>query len=434
MKQVCVYLGFFLCLVIATMAVGQNVSALHRETIQLTAEDGGRSRGTLVLPSGGQPKTVVIIVHRFIDNSNSPLIGPLAEAGIATFGHASRFLDRSEANIMEELVLDMAAAVKHLRDNRKFDRIVILGGSGGGQMPGFYQQQAELPPEKRVSSTPAGNPPDLRKADLPKADGIILASATEKLVARLDPSILREDDMFSVDPRLDMYNPANGYDSKTGTASYSAEFLKGYRQAQWERLRRLDRLARYYIEEQKLYKRLSQSAEFQQMPEEQKLYIRRKASTVPLMVIYGAQADPALVDLSLEPSDREVNREAFIQNATMEGAMGRVSVRASMVTTPQAFLSSKSEISGNDTFPDVLKPITAPILIIEGTADLSGAVYPRTQKALYDAASASRSRKLVRIEGADHGFSPSGKKAGTRDQRKQYIRAISEWIRKTIEN
>ena len=433
MKQLCVWLSFFLCLIAQPAALGQDVSALRRETVQLIAEDGIGSRGVLFMPPGSQPKTVVLLVHRFLDYSRHFTIGPLGELGIATFGHAGRFLNRPDANIMEELVLDVAAAMKYLREKRNFERIIILGHSGGGQIPGFYQQQAELPPEKRLSSTPAGDPPDLRKADLPKADGIILASPTEKLVARLDPSIVLEDDIFSVDPQLDMYNPRNGYDVKTGTASYSADSLNRYRQAQQERLRRLDRLARSYIEEQKFYQALSRTAEFQKMSEEQQAYIQRRASTVPLMVIYGVQADPRLVDLSLDPSDREVNRQAFAQNTTLEAALARASVRASMITTPRAFLSTKSEISGNDTFPDVVRTIKAPILILEGTADPSGATYPSMMKAIYDAATAARSRNLVRIGGADHGFSPAGTKAGKGDQREQFLRVIRKWVHENFE-
>ena len=420
LKRCGVGVAFLACLVMPARAVGEDANAVRREPVQLTAADGGKSKGVLFLPPGsGQPKTVVLLVHRNLDRSQHFSNVPFAQSGLATFGHASRYLGKPEITLMEALVLDVAAAMKYLKQERHFERIILLGHSGGGQIAAFYQAQAELPPEKRISATPAGDPPDLRKADLPKPDGLVLAVPTSKI--NLDPSVVLEDDMYSVNPDLDMFNPQNGYDVNTGTASYSADFLTRFRQGQQERLRKLDRTARHYIAEQKFYQALTQTADFQKMTEEQKAYIRRRAASAPWMLIYRTYAEPRQVDLSLEPSDREINREAFATNTL--GTAG-------VLFTPQSFLSTKSDISGNDTFPGVAKPYTVPLLLMYATADQS--VFPSDMKAILDAAVSVRSKKFVQIEGAEHVFDPSGKKAGKRDQHEQFVKVIQQWIDETF--
>src|SRR5581483_12075520 len=99
--------------------------------------------------------------------------------------------------------------------------------------------QAETAPPNRVSHTPAGDPPDLNKYDLPKADGLITLNAAEgegiHLAHHLDPSITVEEDPFSYDPSLDMYNPANGFRLPPEETHYSKEFLDRYAKAQQER-------------------------------------------------------------------------------------------------------------------------------------------------------------------------------------------------------
>ena len=139
------------------------------------------------------------------------------------------------------------------------------------------------------------------------------------------------------------------------------------------------------------------------------------------MMIYRTNAEPRQVDLSLEPTDRETNKEAFAENTL--GTAG-------MLITPQAFLSTKSDISGNDTFPGVAKPYTVPLLLMYATADQS--VFPSDMKAILDAAVSVRSKKFVQIEGAEHVFDPSGKKAGKRDQHEQFVKVIQQWIDETF--
>src|SRR2546430_9937668 len=83
----------------------------------------------------------------------------------------SRYRGHDSALIMEKVVLDLAAAVRYARERLGYARIVLGGWSGGGALSLFYQQQATRP---TVTSTPAGDPPDLTREELIPADAILL--------------------------------------------------------------------------------------------------------------------------------------------------------------------------------------------------------------------------------------------------------------------
>src|SRR5437870_13333837 len=88
----------------------------------------------------------------------------LVEAGFAAFGHNTRWINNDIETIHERLALDVAAAVKTFRE-RGYKHIVLLGNSGGGALYTFYQAQAARPGQ-RVTSTPAGDPPNLNDFDM----------------------------------------------------------------------------------------------------------------------------------------------------------------------------------------------------------------------------------------------------------------------------
>src|SRR5690606_14270494 len=126
--------------------------------------------------------------------------------------------------IMEKVVQDLAACVKDARERLGYQNVILGGWSGGGALSLFYQQQAQHP---TVTCTPAGDPPDLTRLDLPPADGIMLLAAHISrhgtLTEWLDPSILDEQDPTKRDPELDIYNPDN-----PNQPPYSPEFIERY--------------------------------------------------------------------------------------------------------------------------------------------------------------------------------------------------------------
>ena len=80
----------------------------------------------------------------------------------------------NDANLnVENCLLDIGAAIRTLRQ-RGYDRVVLVGNSGGGSIVPYYQAQAEHP---SVTTPPGGFGPDLTAADLPRADAVILFMA-----------------------------------------------------------------------------------------------------------------------------------------------------------------------------------------------------------------------------------------------------------------
>ena len=225
----------------ATLAAADTVRV---EIVNLKAQDGGRSYGLLHVPADGHADTVIIAMHPRGNNTQHFTLRPAAQHGFAGFGLAGRWTSDEEHLIHEDLLLDIAAAIKFLKGERGFKTIILVGHSGGGSLMSFYQNQATTAPPNRFKSTPAGDPPDLNKFDLPPADGLVMMAAHrgegKVFTARLDPSVLDENDAFLTDPSLDMFNPENGYRSPPQESHYSTEFMQRYRQAQIERARRLD--------------------------------------------------------------------------------------------------------------------------------------------------------------------------------------------------
>ena len=149
------------------------------------------------------------------------LLEPLARTGVAAVGMCTRYVGNDSALMLENCVLDVDAAVKHLR--RDYERVVLLGNSGGGELSPLFQGQAENP---TITGYPGGGGTDLTKAGLQPADALILLNAHPSramiLTRWLDPSIVDEDRPFERDPALDMFNPQNG-------PPYSDEFVTAYR-------------------------------------------------------------------------------------------------------------------------------------------------------------------------------------------------------------
>ena len=118
--------------------------------------------------------------------------------------------------------------------------MLLFGHSGGGPATSFYQAVAETGPSYcqgpnklvECANTLAG---------LPKADGLILVDAHPGVsvngLRSLNAAVLDERDPRKIDPALDPFSPANGYDPKT--PHYSDAFKQKYFKAQADRMNRL---------------------------------------------------------------------------------------------------------------------------------------------------------------------------------------------------
>ena len=312
--------------------------------------------------------TVVLFVHPTSNFMGHYALPGLAARGVAAAGLATRYVGNDSALIMENCVLDVAAAVGHLR-SLGFTRVVLGGNSGGGGLAALYQSQAEDP---TITATPAGDGPDLTVADLPPVDGLVAmmahAGRAGVYTEWLDPAIVDEADPFTRDPELDMFDPRNG-------PPYPPEFLERYRAAQVARNARITAWVR---------DQLARLAADDTLPDD-----------MPFLV-HGTCADPRFLDLTIEPSDRAVGslwgdpQLANLIPATLGHA-----------TSLRSWLSQWSLQDSNCDAVVHLPRVSVPVLVMYGTAD--GAAFPAHAHALHDAARPG-SRELVELVGADHYF------------------------------
>lgn len=320
--------------------------------------------GRLCQPSAGEASTAFLITHPTSNFLGHYALKPLAERGVAAVGLTTRYIGNDSSLLLENCVLDLAAAVQRLRD-LGFERVVLVGNSGGGGLAALYQEQAENP---TIRATPTGDPPDLCDADLPAVDGLILLMAhpgrAQIYTEWLDAAITDEARPDHRDASLDMFDPANG-------PPFSEAFVRRYREAQLERSERLRAFAWSQLD-------------------------KADGPTDTAFVVHGTCADPRFLDLSLDPSDRDTGTlwgDAWQANHA-PATLGRF-------TSAKSWISQWSMADTHCDGPRNLRNVSVPVMVAYGTAD--NAVFPSHAQSLYDAVPHD-DKVLLPFEGATHYF------------------------------
>lgn len=213
----------------------------------------------LVETPGSSRRRGVIMCHPASNFLSRFLLGALARAGQPAMGLNTRYANNEPALQMERAAADLGTGIRWMREQLGFDEVVLLGFSGGGSLATFHQSRARSPEA---------------------ADAIMLVGAhpgrARVLQHWIDASITDEDDPWSVDPELDLYAPGR-------KAPLDPDWVERYREAQVERMRRIDRRALEALER-----------------------LERDGGSDRGFVVHRTTADPRFVDLALDPSDREL--------------------------------------------------------------------------------------------------------------------------------
>lgn len=306
-------------------------------------------------------RVAAIVVHPTSNFMGHYLLQPLAERGVAVLGLNTRYLGNDTVLILEHAIQDVGAGVTWLQQ-QGYERVLLIGNSGGGALASLYQAQAE---SLDIDKTPAGDPIDLHPSDLPPVQGIVLTAAhlgRSRLMEKwIDPAVIDEADPLPSDASLDMFNLHNG-------PPYSPEFIQRYRAAQTARLRRLENWVN---------KRLSQLRTLNDVPRD-----------LPF-IVHRTLADPRCLDSSLDPNDRAPGMSVWgppRQQNYAANSMGRVS-------TLTAFLSQWALSSRGDG-PVNLARTSVPVLLIEHTADAS--TFPSDNQCWADAATGRVTRRVLK--------------------------------------
>jgi alpha-beta hydrolase superfamily lysophospholipase len=326
--------------------------------------------GVRLIPKGRTSKTLVVMMHPAASPQLLPVPRALAAAGVHVLCAGNRYLRNDTPLIMEKVVLDLAAYLRHAREVWGYRKIVLLGWSGGGPLSLFYQSQAERP---TVTATPAGDPVDLAAARLPPADAVIFQAANVSratlLSEWLDPSVLDENDPDRRDLELDIYDPRN-----PNQPPYAPEFIAHYRAAQLARMRRRTAWVKETLD---------------------RLKSRGGKEMERGFVTHRTMADLRFMDPAVDANDRKPRwchlGDPETSNSGPAG-LGRFS-------TLRAWLSQWSVDDSNVNGPRGAADITVPLLVLQNSADEAAPASDST--AIYQAAG-SADKSFQVIKGATH--------------------------------
>ena len=344
----------------------------------------------LLRPRDRPSKNVIVFMHPIGGGEYLPLPAGLARAGHHVIYCNSRYPGVDYALIMEKVVVDLGACIRDAKQRLGYERVVLGGWSGGGSLSAYYQAEAEQP---SVTCTPAGDAPDLTRADLEPADAMMFLAAhvsrARTLTEWMDASIVDEADPSSEDTELDLYDPGN-----PNQPPYSAAFLKRYRQAQVDRNRRITR----WVEEKlQAYQEAG------------------KAEDEFGFVVHGTMADPRFLDPAVDPSDRRPNW-CYLGDPRV---VNNSPIGLARFCTLRSWLSQWSLDKSHADGQRCAARISVPTLVVGNTAD--DACTPSHTHRLFDAVRHSN-KKLVEIPGATHYY------IGQKEHLRQAVDHISDWL------
>lgn len=336
---------------------------------------------------GRNSDTVLVYCHPSSNFVGHYALTPSADLGVDAVGVVTRYAGNDTQVILENCVADLGSIITHLRETERYDRIVLVGNSGGGGLAALYQDQAENP---TITDAPGGGGADLTKASLPPVDALVMLNAhagrADLLLGWLDPAIRNENDPFDRDPDLDLFSAR--------TLPLDRQWVSSYRQAQSQRMDNItDWVKAQLAELTESYGDLVPDLPFR---------------------IHGTCADPRFVDVTLDPSDRDPG--------TLWGDPTSANLRPVTLgsfSTLRSWLSQWSVSDSNGYGPDRLAGVSVPVLVAYGTADRG--CFPSMARALYDAATHPR-KELLAVAGAGHYFD------GRPDLVSDTIGAIVKWL------
>jgi pimeloyl-ACP methyl ester carboxylesterase len=366
---------------------------VQREAVRLVSPDGALVRGVLWTPPiGTKWKTAVILSHPRGDFSVHYACPLLAAAGYAVLGFGTRYMNNDTDCLHEACITDVQTAHDEMV-RRGAEAVVLLGNSGGGSLMAMAQ------------------------AELGIGDGWVGMAAHPGegvfMLQVIDPSVTDEADPFSTDPELDMYHPDNGWRPWPEPCSYDPVWVERYRAAQVERVARIDAVAKESIAASMAVLPALKTSDRSEDPAGWR-ELRRRAVFTKYLTIYRTLADPAYLDLSIDPDDRAMG-SLFAFPDPFDANYGRGGLARTM--TARGWLSTWSGLSSGAKLADTMPQVTVPTLLIHPTADTEIRVWQA--KEIVDAAGAD-DVTYIEMRGALHYFE---------GDRREAMQHVVDWLR-----
>ena len=375
----------------------------------------------------------VICIHSDGDYSTFPIGGELAKRGYRTLcGQVS-----DQGATLDEKMRDIGMTVEFLRAYPGIEKVILMGHSGGATLMSAYQAAAE----KGVGVFQTDNM--LVKCSLteplPAADGLLSLDANwgngAMTLISLDPAVIDEGNGVKLDPELDVFNPANGFDPEG--SEYSDAFLKKFFEAQahrnnavvkraLERLHAIESGKGMYVDDEPFS--VTGGAQFAPC---------NKVFPQDLRLINHTKGKYTL----LHPDSSETVEVVHSVRPARGGHTMTPSIRACEITTVRSYLTNRGVLAGegyaitpdgidgiqwDDVYccpPGNVRYINVPLLVMGMTGSYE---YLASEVIYHNAASADKS--IAFVEGAGHNFDCRGREAEFGDTRKTVFDYVDKWL------
>ena len=314
-------------------------------------------------------KTVCLFMHPAAVMNMLPFPAALARSGCHVVTCHSRYANFDFNLCLEHCLCDLHAVVQYCKDVLMFERIVLVGWSGGGSLMTYYQSHAEHP-----------NPTLDLGVELDPADAIICIAAhagrARILTECLDPSVWLHRRNPAVVSRehlnlkeFDLYGSAYRDDPDLlAKRLASPQFMARFREAQVARNRRITAWA----------------------------HVHPGAS----FVLDGTMMDPRWITTSIDPNDRSKPFDCYLGDPRIANDACTGLARFS---SSESWLSQWSlDESRGDSVEHMRNVKKVPVMVVENGAD-NGC--PRSHVREYFATCNAADKTFVCIKDATHYYS-----------------------------
>jgi hypothetical protein len=405
----------------------------------------GQAKATLWRPTSGTPTIAIVVMHRTSNFLNLGACSQMRDRGFVVLCMNTRFDNNESQVIFEEMALDVRAGINFLKQNTSgltpgIQKVVLWGYSGGGPTMSFYQAVAEVgvvfcqDPQKLTQCESTGS---TSLVGLPKADGIVFVDAHpgNPIIGMLrsnNPAVNNENHPENLRPRLNPYDPANGY-NPNGLSTYSDSFKKRYFEGQSNRLNKL------IAEAQDIQFHIDQGA--YPYPDDAPFVIGRSTASklfvLDTSILHGTvkprkllKNDATIDDTHIVESVRLPDPTVAQTDETFDGGARLLTVKSFLSTNAIRSTNSIDGInycsSNNSTVCNV-RQITVPVLF-----NAMGAYYFIRDNEIHFEEAKSVDKDFVVIAGLVHGITPCNACPGGpyNNSQKNFYDYVAAWLNK----
>jgi pimeloyl-ACP methyl ester carboxylesterase len=396
--------------------------------------------GLLYEPETPGPNARVALVIGFgTENTGSPMATQMVSRGYRVLVTTHKGPDLLPFAGVPEL----SRGIDYLRTLPGVQKVVVLGHSGGTRLTTIYASLAANGPAACQGFGVLYPCKAEEATGLARPDGVIMLDpaigASSNAASSFDPAY--DDDEKRTIKALDMYDPANGYDPKTGAAHYSADFIKRFSAAQSARNMKYVNYALTRLQAIEAGKGKFSDDEPMVIPgaieggNGARLFHTdlslQEHTKVPHMLLKADGTTPSVIIHSVRPAtglrdSRNVGTMAKggAINSTVRTFLANFAMR-----TTKDFAFTADDITGadwksaNKQAPGMAEGVTVPALVMGNTCFylmVPGEV-------LYDHLG-SKDKTYVADEGAEHGFTPCKPEYG--DTMKRAFDFVDSWLAK----